>query len=63
MNPDDLLFSKVKILKELLSGIDSKYGNTFNASAKVIANALAFVASLINNCPEFTRLLAVTLLI
>jgi D-sedoheptulose 7-phosphate isomerase len=40
MNPDDLLFSKVKILKELLSGIDSKYGNTFNASAKVIANAL-----------------------
>ena len=40
MNPDDLLFSKVRILKELLSGIDSKYGNTFNASAKVIANAL-----------------------
>jgi D-sedoheptulose 7-phosphate isomerase len=40
MNPDVLLFSKVKILKELLSGIDSKYGNTFNASAKVIANAL-----------------------
>ena len=40
MNPDDLLFSKVKILKELLSGIDSKYGDTFNASAKVIANAL-----------------------
>ena len=40
MNPDDLLFTKVKILKELLSGIDSKYGNTFNASAKVIANAL-----------------------
>jgi D-sedoheptulose 7-phosphate isomerase len=40
MNPDDLLFSKVKILKELLSGIDSKYGNIFNASAKVIANAL-----------------------
>ena len=40
MNPDDLLFSKVKILKELLSGRDSKYGNTFNASAKVIANAL-----------------------
>jgi D-sedoheptulose 7-phosphate isomerase len=42
MNPDDLLFSKVKILKELLSGIDSKYGNTFNASAKVIANALQY---------------------
>ena len=40
MNPDDLLFSKVKILKELLSGVDSKYGDTFNASAKVIANAL-----------------------
>lgn len=40
MDPDDLLFSKVKILKELLSGIDSKYGDTFNASAKVIANAL-----------------------
>ena len=40
MNPDDLLFTKEKILKELLSGIDSKYGNTFNASAKVIANAL-----------------------
>ena len=40
MSPDELLFSKVKILKELLSGIDSKYGDTFNASAKVIANAL-----------------------
>ena len=40
MDPDDLLFSKVKILKELLSGIDSNYGDTFNASAKVIANAL-----------------------
>lgn len=40
MDPDDLLFSKVKILKELLSGIDSKYGDAFNASAKVIANAL-----------------------
>ena len=35
-----MLFSKVKILKELLSGIDSKYGDAFNASAKVIANAL-----------------------
>ena len=40
MSPDELLFSKVKILKELLSGIDSKYGDTFNTSAKVIANAL-----------------------
>ena len=40
MSPDELLFSKVKILKELLSGIDSKHGDTFNASAKVIANAL-----------------------
>ena len=40
MNPDDLLFNKVKILKELLTGIDNKYGNTFNSCAKVITNAL-----------------------
>lgn len=40
MNPDDLLFSKVEVLQQLLSGIGSKCGNTFNASAKIIASAL-----------------------
>lgn len=41
MNPHELLFSKVEILKELLSVVSSKYGRNFDECAKEVANALS----------------------